>query len=105
MAICAARDASGGAGINPDPDDTSAPSSGATHVLVRRAGRWQTEGYLKASNPGADDQLGGDAFALALSSDGSTLAVGARLEDSRAAGLGGDGTDNSAPDSGAVYVY
>jgi hypothetical protein len=40
-----------------------------------------------------------------LSGDGSTLAVGAHLEDSKATGIGGDQADNSAPDAGAVYLY
>jgi hypothetical protein len=38
-------------------------------------------GYLKASNTGAADEFGSG---VALSSDGNTLAVGARYEDSRA---------------------
>jgi hypothetical protein len=55
------------------------------------------QGYLKASNTGIDDQF---AFNLAL--DGDTLVVGAPFEDSNA--TGGQG-DNSAQDSGAVYVF
>ena len=42
---------------------------------------------------------------LAVSVDGSTLAVGAWWEDSVATGMNGDGTDNNAVDSGAVYVF
>ncbi len=45
------------------------------------------------------------AWALALSRDGNTLAVGSHLEDSGATGLNGDQEDASAEDSGAVYVY
>ena len=41
----------------------------------------------------------------ALSADGSRLAVGAWDEESRARGVGGDQTDNSAFRSGAVYVF
>ncbi len=59
-------------------------------------------GYVKASNTGFGDALG---YSVALSADGSTLAVGAPLEDSNATGVNGAGTDNSSPDSGAVYVY
>jgi hypothetical protein len=40
-----------------------------------------------------------------LSGDGSTLAVGARFEDSAATGANGDQSDNTATSSGAVYVF
>ncbi|SCZ68400.1 hypothetical protein [Thiohalomonas denitrificans] len=59
-------------------------------------------GYAKASNTDADDQFG---RALSLSADGNTLAVGARQEGSKATGIDGDQTDNSASSSGAVYVF
>ncbi len=36
---------------------------------------------------------------------GYTLAVGAYGEASNATGIGGDDPDNSASDSGAVYLY
>ena len=42
---------------------------------------------------------------LALSADGSVLAVGASGEDSAAAGLGGNSLDNSSSNSGAAYVF
>jgi len=45
------------------------------------------------------------AWALSLSRDGNTLAVGSHLEDSGASGLNGNQEDASAEDSGAVYVY
>ena len=65
--------------------------------------------YIKASNPGVDDQFGGSAVllgvSLALSGDGETLAVGARLEDSAATGVDGDQDDNSSRNSGAAYVF
>ncbi len=55
------------------------------------------QAYFKASNTGAADEFG---FAVALSSDGNTLVVGA--PDEASAGIE---TDNSAPSAGAVYVY
>src|SRR5262245_46402265 len=58
--------------------------------------------YVKASNPGRDDHFG---EAVALSADGSTLAVGAPGEDSGAMGIGGNEADNTVPDAGAVYVF
>jgi hypothetical protein len=65
--------------------------------------------YLKASNTGYGDQFGtggtllGDA--VALSDDGSTLAVGATFEASGSAGINGDQSDDSIYGAGAVYVY
>ena len=84
--------------------------SGAVYIFARTGSTWAQQAYVKASNTNADDFFG---LALALSDDGSTLAVGARGEDSNATGVfdvaGGQGVveqaDNSAADAGAVYVY
>jgi trimeric autotransporter adhesin len=59
-------------------------------------------GYAKASNTGVLDFFG---TSVALSGDGNTLAVGAYMEDSAATGIGGNQADNTAVDSGAVYVF
>ncbi|WP_207907277.1 integrin [Paucimonas lemoignei] len=59
-------------------------------------------GYVKASNPEADDWFG---FSVALTADGNTLAIGAYLEDSGATGVNGNQASNTAFNSGAVYVY
>ena len=81
----------------------------AAAVWVGEAAAQSSSTYIKASNPGVDDQFGGSAVllgvSLALSGDGETLAVGARLEDSAATGIDGDGQDNSARNSGAAYVF
>jgi hypothetical protein len=62
--------------------------------------------YIKASNTDATDRFGGlSGKSLALSADGQTLAVGAELEASNAAGIGGNQADNTADESGAVYVF
>lgn len=75
--------------------------SGAVYLFARSAAVWDQTGYVKASNPGSFDQFGN---AVALSADGSTLAVGARQEDGGAAGVGGPQNDDAA-NSGAAYVY
>jgi len=59
-------------------------------------------GYFKASNTDAGDDF---AKSIALSRDGSTLAVGAHFEDSGATGIDGDQSDDSAQAAGAVYVF
>ena len=69
-------------------------------------------GFLKASNPDAMDhfgcggvQQGHTGRGVALSGDGTTLAVGAPHEASGAKGVGGNQRDNSVFEAGAVYVY
>ncbi|MEA4930913.1 MAG: FG-GAP repeat protein, partial [Anaerolineaceae bacterium] len=58
------------------------------------------QAYLKASNTGREDNFG---LSVAVSND--TLVVGAINEDSAATGVDGDQNDNSAPGSGAAYVF
>ena len=58
------------------------------------------QAYIKASNTNQDDVFGAS---VALSGD--TLAVGTGFEDSAATGIGGNQLDNSATESGAVYVF
>jgi hypothetical protein len=58
------------------------------------------QGYLKASKTGASDFFG---YSIAVSGD--TVVVGAYGEDSNATGVDGDGTNNLASSSGAVYIF
>jgi hypothetical protein len=71
-------------------------------VFTRAGTTWTQEAYIKASNTGAGDQFG---MTVSLSSDGTRLAVSAREEDSSATGIGGNQADDSASQSGAVYVF
>lgn len=87
-------------GVNGNQSDNSSVDSGAAYVFVRNGITWSQQAYLKASNTGA-----GDFFGWAVAVSGETLAVGARVEDSGATGVNGSQTDNSAADSGAVYVF
>ncbi len=88
-------------GINNDQGNNDALDAGAAYVFVRnRAGKWEQQAYLKASNTEADDQFG---YSVAISGD--TIAVGALYEASSDAGVNGNENDNGAPYSGAVYVY
>jgi hypothetical protein len=61
-----------------------------------------TIGYAKTTNTDAEDRFGS---VLAISSDGSTMAVAAERESSSASGVNGYQVDNSSPNSGAVYVF
>jgi hypothetical protein len=85
--------------------DNSASNSGAVYVFKRDAnGDWIQDAYLKASNAGASDEFG---RSVAIS--GSTIAVGARCEDSNQTTItntdGSASSNNSVTDSGAVYVF
>lgn len=95
-------DPGGTTGVGGAPGDISAPRAGAAYVFTRSGQAWVQQGYLKASNTGAGDAFGGR---VALSADGSTLAVGAAGEASAAVGIDGDQADDSAPGAGAVYVF
>ena len=100
LAVGARQEASNATGIGGDDTDNSAMGRGAVYVFVRSGTSWTQQAYVKASNTEADDWFG---HSVAL--DGDMLAVGARYEDSNATGIDGDESDNSAMDSGAVYVF
>jgi cysteine-rich repeat protein len=108
-------------GIGGDQADNSLERAGAVYVYARdpMTLEWlASPTYVKASNtPEVTDNSGfysppfsaypGDRFGVnvAVSGDGSTIAVGAPWEDSEAIGLGGDQEDNSSGEEGAVYLY
>lgn len=58
------------------------------------------QAYLKASNTGAQD-----LFGIQTAISGDTIVVAAPNEDSRAIGVNGNQSDNSATDSGAAYIF
>ena len=68
--------------------------------------------YIKASNAEAQDHFacgggnqGHTGNSVALSGDGSTMAIGAPFESSNARGINGNQNDNSMYAAGAVYVF
>ncbi len=81
-------------------EDSTAAGSGAAYVFVRNGTNWTQQAHLKVSNPGNYD-----FFGIAVAISGDTLVVAANGEDSSATGVDGDGSDNSASDSGAAYVF
>jgi len=86
--------------VGADAEDDAASNSGAVYVFTRSGSNWSQEALVRASNPGAGDNFG---TSVSLSANGNTLAVGAPYEDSAATGFGGNQSDNSVTDSGAVY--
>ncbi|MFZ5862878.1 MAG: FG-GAP repeat protein, partial [Nitrospirota bacterium] len=76
---------------------------GAVYVYTRDgAGVWTQQAYVKASNTETEDGFG---RAVAVSSDGDTVVVGATGEDSSATGIDGPAGNNGALNAGAVYLY
>jgi hypothetical protein len=102
LAVGAVIEGSNATGIGGDEEDYSKFGAGAVYVFSRSDTKWTQQAYVKASNTDESDQFG---RSVSLSSDGNTLAVGARFEDSNAKGINRDGNNNSAPDAGAVYVF
>ncbi len=104
LAVAAPDEDSAATGINGNQKDDSASDSGAVYVFTRGGGGtpWAQQAYIKASNTDAYDSFG---FSVALNADGTTLAVSTTREDSAAPGVNGNGADNSAEESGAVYVF
>ena len=85
-----------------NPTTRGVVDTGAVTVFVRGGATWAARSYLQASHIDASDQFG---MTVALSGDGTLLAVGAPLDDSAATGYGGDATNASAPDAGGVFLY
>jgi hypothetical protein len=99
-ASCGSED--GSARVANGEPDNAAEGAGAVYLYRRTGGLWSQAAYLKASNAEAGDGFGGR---IGLSSDGSTVAIGATHEASNATGVGGDQSDNSLEYPGAVYVF
>lgn len=104
LAVGAPGDTSGAKGVDADQQDTTAPFAGAVYVFGRTSTSWAQKVYLKASNAAAQSQFGS---ALALSDNGTTLAVGARFERGVSSGINGDPAvhDSQSMASGAAYVF
>jgi len=87
-------------GINGDGSNNSVADAGATYVFTRSGTTWSQQAYLKASNTDPADRFGSS-----VAGSGDTVAIGAYFEDSNAVGVNGDGSNNNAAGSGAVYVF
>ncbi len=100
LAVGATGESSDATGIDGGQGNNLAPESGAVYVFTRTGSDWTQQAYVKASNTGGVDWFG---YSVALADD--TLAVGAIFEASNATGINGNQGNNSAPESGAVYVF
>jgi trimeric autotransporter adhesin len=100
VAIGATYEDGGNTGINPAETETKS-ASGAVYVYKRSGSTWTYNAYIKAHVVDASDWFGN---AVALNSDGTTLAVGALYEDGSNVGIN-PLVNNSATNAGAVYVF
>ncbi|MBK8170645.1 MAG: hypothetical protein IPK60_09940 [Sandaracinaceae bacterium] len=102
LAVGTRNEDSAATGVGGDQTSNAALDSGAAFVFVRSGSVWTQEAYIKASNTGADNNFG---CSVALSGDGTTLAVGAEAEASNASTINGDQTNNASYAYGAAYVF
>ncbi|WP_325893079.1 hypothetical protein [Grimontia sp. NTOU-MAR1] len=94
-----------GESSNGTPNSSGSLSgSGAAYVFRFNGTDWEQHDFIKASNPGKNDNFGNT---LSLSGDGKTLAVGAYREDSSSKGIHSEQNQdsNENQDYGAVYVF
>lgn len=104
LAVGSYGEGSNTTGVNSTPNDNGfADGSGAVYVFARTGTTWAEQAYVKGSNTGKNDLFG---YAVSLSVDGNTLAVGARDEQNNTTGVFSTPIeDGFAGDSGAVYVF
>jgi len=102
LAVGATGEDSSATGFEGDQSDSTSGASGAVYLFTRSSANWSQQAYIKAPNTGNLDQFG---QSVALTADGTTLATSALFEDSNDTGFDGDQDDNSASNSGAVYLY
>lgn len=113
LAMGTGADSSSSTGFNGSQAGSASTEAGATYLYQRSGATWSQRAYIKASNTDTYDRFGDS---VALSGDGTTLAVGAAGEDSKATGIQGDESDNSSAAGvtgaykpyasyGAVYLY
>jgi len=102
LAVGAPYEDSNASGINGNQSDNSLSNAGAVYIFKRSGSVWTQQAYIKASNPDPNDEFG---FSIALSSDSSTLVVGAKNESSNSTGINANQANNSTIGSGAAYVF
>jgi hypothetical protein len=110
LAVGATGEDSAATGSNGHQHDSGAPNSGAVYLFHRAGSSWVQSAYVKASNTEGQDGTPifdclGDSFGQSVALWEGQLVASAPCESSSAAGLNGDQSDNSANDSGAVYIF
>ena len=101
LAVSAIDEDSGSPGVDGDEADNSQRSAGAVYLFGRSGNTWTQHAYVKPTNPGAGDYFG---YAVSLTADGNTLAVGAYDEDGSQTGTNEQQNDDVFG-TGAVYIF
>lgn len=105
LAVSAPEDGHLGVGLQGLGSDELNRDSGVVYVFRRAAdGGWSAPTAVQASNDLAIMSFG-KSLALAQSADGTPLLAVYGQDASPASGIGGDQTDTSAHNAGAVYLY
>jgi len=99
-AIGSCGDASGAPGIGGDASRRDAGYAGAGYLFALEGDKWKLSAYIKSQKPEGYDSFG---FGAAISEDAA--AFSAIWEESAARNINGNQADNSAPRSGAAYVF
>ena len=102
LAVGAYREQSAATGVGGDATDTSLSAVGAAYVFRLGMNGWAEEAYVKPSTSRFSQYFG---YSVALSGDGTALAVGAFGESSNATGINGNEANASMARAGAAYVY
>ena len=92
-----------------DATDNGQPSAGAAYIFKEQFNSgtttWPQQAYIKPDYILPTATLLQFGYDVDISYDGTTIAVSCLLESSSARGINGDPMDNSAPGSGAVYIF
>lgn len=102
IVVGAYREAGNATGVGGDETNNGKATSGAAFVFTRSGTTWTYRLYLKGSDTDVGDFLG---FTHLVAVSGDTVAAGALKEASDANGIDGDDSDDSAANSGAVYIF
>ena len=86
--------------INSDQADTSGERVGAAYIFKRVRSEWVQQAYVKSFN--SDSR---DFFGESVDVNEGIISIGSPGESSDSDTVDSDGSDNSAEDSGAVYMY
>jgi hypothetical protein len=100
IAVGAAGDSSGAAGVAADAQRSDLRASGAIYLFDHDGSAWQRSAFIKAAKPREGALFG---FAAALTEE--ALAVGACFDSGNARGVNGAVGANDLTDSGAAYVF
>jgi len=87
------------AGDDASGPDTTCDGDPCTPIFGRSCAEFE-DAYIKASNPDVDDKFGST-----VAMDGDILVVSTHEESSSAMVIDGNQADNSAPRSGAAYIF